>query len=282
MENTPAAGGSPITGQVMFYNQPEPLSVEQHGALGVRRIDQPFGFLRAAHAVPVTVTEFGMVASCYPVIFVGDERTPVAVMGVRQGQNLYVGADGSPEADYYMPAFVRRYPFVFASDNNSDRLLLCIDRKAPMVTDQPEIPFFEGSEPSKFTQDAIEFCKEFERQRRATVDFVALAKKFDLFEQKSVAFQPRDAQGNENGPQQKVADYFAISEEKLNALGQEEYMELRNNGALGAIYAHLVSLLNWPRVIQRALRTPAPDQAAAPAATDPQPQQPAAAPQTWS
>ncbi|MEL6753520.1 MAG: SapC family protein, partial [Pseudomonadota bacterium] len=201
-----------------------------------------------------TVTEFGMAASAYPVIFVGDDRVPVAVMGVRQGQNLFVTAEGQTEPDYYVPAFVRRYPFVFAADNNSDRLLLCVDRQAPMVTDQPEVPFFENGQPSQFTNDAIEFCKEFERQRRATTEFADILKRFDLFEQKSVAFQPRDQQGNPAGEQQKIADYWAVSEEKLNALPPEQFMELKNNGAVGAIYAHLISLLNWSRIIQRAIR----------------------------
>ncbi|MEL6259333.1 MAG: SapC family protein [Pseudomonadota bacterium] len=280
MDNQTTPENPALSGKVMFYEQPEPLSVEQHGSLGVRRIEQPFAFLRPAHAVPVTVTEFGMAAGSFPVIFVGEDRTPVSVMGVRQGQNLYVTADGATEPDYYVPAFVRRYPFVFASDNNSDRLLLCIDRKAPMVSEQSEVAFFENGEPSKFTQDAIEFCKEFERQRRATVDFVNLLTKFDLFEQKTVAFQPRDAAGAEAGPQQKIADYFAVSEQKLNALAPEQFMELRNNGAIGAIYAHLVSLLNWPRVIQRALRTPPPEGQPAMVQQDvqPAPPMPGAAP----
>lgn len=269
MEQPPAPQGGQqgpaISGQVLFYQQPEPLAPEQHGALGVRQIPQPFEFLRMAHAVPITVTEFGMAAGAYPIIFVGEERAPVAVMGVRQGQNLFVTDEGLTDPDYYVPAFVRRYPFVFANDQSQDRLLLCVDRAAPMVTDQPEVPFFENGEPSKFTQDAIEFCKEFERQRRATSEFVALLTRFDLFEQKTVAFQPRDAAGNEAGGQQKIADYWAISEEKLNALTPEQYVELRNNGATGAAYAHLVSLLNWSRIIQRALRTnQAEQQAAAP------------------
>ncbi len=256
---------------MLFYKQPEPLSVEQHGGLGVKQIDKPFGFLREAHAIPVTVTEFGMASSCYPLIFVGDDKTPVAVMGVRQGQNLYVNEEGQTEQDYYIPAFVRRYPFVFANDKDSEQLLLCIDRQAPMITNAPEVPFFENGEASAFTNNAVEFCKEFERQRRATVDFVALMNKFGLFEEKSVAFQPRDPQGNELGEQQKIADYWAVSEEKMNALSTEQYMELKENGAIGAIYAHLVSLLNWPRVIQRALRAaPQADPAPAPAPTTPE------------
>lgn len=249
-----AQGGPQLTGNVLFYKNPEPLNPETHARLGVKQIPQPFGFLREAHAVPVTVTEFGMAASAYPVIFVGEDRVPVAVMGVRQGQNLYVTPEGHTEPDYYVPAFVRRYPFVFASDNQSDRLLLCVDRGAPMVSDTPEVPFFENGQPSKFTNDAIEFCKEFERQRRATTEFADLLKRFDLFEQKSVAFQPRDAQGNPVGEQQKIADYWAVSEDRLNALPDEQFIELKNNGAVGAIYAHLISLLNWSRVIQRAVR----------------------------
>ncbi len=259
MTTTPADGGAPVlSGQVLFYKQPQPLSADQHGGLGVKQIAQPFGFLREAHAVPVTVTEFGVAAASYPVIFVGDDRTPVAVMGVRQGQNLFVDSNGFVNEDYYIPAFVRRYPFVFAADEASDRLLLCIDRAAPMVSNQPDVPFFQDGKPTQFTSDAVEFCKEFERQRRATVDFVTILKQMDLFEMKTVAFQPRDASGREAGPQQKVADYWAISEERLNALPPDRYLELRNNGALGACYAHLVSLLNWSKVIQRALRTPAP------------------------
>lgn len=253
MDSTPAGQAPELTGNVLFYNKPEPLSLEAHRNLGVKRISEPFGFLRSAHAVPVTVSEFGLSAGSYPVIFVGADKTPVAVMGIRQGQNLFVEANGQTEHEVYIPAFVRRYPFVFASDDAQDRLLLCVDSQAPMVSSEPDVPFFEGDQPSKFTQDAIEFCKEFERQRRATAEFIKLLESHDLFEQKTVAFTPRDAQGNE-GQQQKIADYWAIDEKKLNELPAEKFIELRDNGALGAIYAHMVSLLNWPQIIQRAVR----------------------------
>lgn len=249
-----AQGQQPdLTGQVLFYRRPEPLSVERHRNLGVKQISAPFSFLSTAHAVPVTVSEFGVVATCFPIIFVGDDKTPVAVMGIRQNENEYVDATGQPDPDAYIPAFVRRYPFVFAADQSSDRLLLCIDRAADMVSDKPDVAFFENDQPSQFTQDAIEFCKEFERQRRATVEFIEMVDKAGLFEQKSVTFTPRDQNGNP-GPTQKIADYWAISEEALNALPDAKFNEIRNTGALAAMYAHMVSLMNWQRVIQRALR----------------------------
>lgn len=242
-----------LSGQVLFYSRPEPLSYEAHKDLGVKRMANPFEFLKKAHAVPVTVSEFGVACASFPIILVGAEKTPVAVMGVRQNENEFVDDAGAPDPDHYVPAFARRYPFVFASDQSADRLLLCVDRDAPMVTNQPDVPFFEGDQPSKFTQDAIEFCKEFERQRRATQEFTQLVDEMGLLEQKSVSFTPRDQNGNEGQPQ-KIADYWAISEEKLNALDDAKFLELKNSGALGAVYAHMVSLLNWPRVIQRAVR----------------------------
>lgn len=252
--STPTPGGQPeLTGQVMFYKRPEPLSLERHRDLGVKQIAAPFSFLRTAHAVPITVSEFGVAATCFPIIFVGAEKTPVAVMGVRQNENEYLDANGQPDPDAYLPAFVRRYPFVFAADPGSDRLLLCVDTAAEMVTTNPDVKFFEGEKASKFTEDAIEFCKEFERQRRATQEFVEMINKASLFEQKSVSFTPRDAQGNA-GETQKIADYWAISEDGLNALPEGKFGDIRNTGALAAIYAHMVSLMNWQRVIQRTMR----------------------------
>ena len=253
MENTQTEQSAQLSGNVLFYKNPQPLSSEQHGGLGVKKIDQPFGFLREAHAVPVTVTEFGMASTAFPIIFVGQELTPLVVMGVRQKENLFVTAGGQTEPDFYVPAFVRRYPFVFANDDKADRLLLCVDRDAAMVTNQPDTPFFNGAEPTEFTNNAIEFCKEFERQRRATVEFTNILKQLDLFEQKTVGFQPRSADGNPVGEQQKIADYWAVDEAKLNALSDEQFNQLRANGALGAIYAHILSLLNWQRIIQRAI-----------------------------
>jgi hypothetical protein len=249
-----AQGQQPeLTGQVLFYRRPEPLSLEKHRNLGVKQIAAPFSFLKTAHAVPITVSEFGVVATSFPIIFVGQEKTPVAVMGIRQNENEYVDASGQPDPDSYIPAFVRRYPFVFANDPKTDRLLLCVDTEAQMVSSQPDVAFFEGDKPSKFTEDAIEFCKEFERQRRATVEFIEMIDKAGLFEQKSVAFTPRDPQGNV-GQTQKIADYWAISEDGLNALADQKFNDIRNTGALAAVYAHMVSLMNWQRVIQRTMR----------------------------
>ena len=52
------------------------------------------------HFMPLTAPEFGAAAASYPIIFAGEERNPLAVMGVRTGENLFVN-DGEFEQDFY-------------------------------------------------------------------------------------------------------------------------------------------------------------------------------------
>lgn len=242
-----------MTGNVLFYKNPEPLTPEQHGKLGVRKVDHPLSFVAQAHIIPVTVTEFAPASLSYPVIFIGDEvKTPLAVMGLRSGENLFANEHGDLRSDAYVPAFVRRYPFVYANDQSSDRMILCIDRGAEFVGETYDVPFFENGKPSEYTTQAMQFCNDFETERQRTTSFMALLSELDLLDRREATFVPRNPDGTTEPPQ-KIADYWAVSEEKLAKLSPEKLAELRNNGALGQIYAHLTSLLGWDRLIAVAM-----------------------------
>jgi len=251
MTDTAPAQNGPLDGQVLFYKKPEPLSVEAHGKLGVNPVDKPYAFVAESHVVPLTVTEFSPAALSYPVIFVGDNRMPVAVMGLRSGENLFVEPAGDFKGEAYIPAFIRRYPFVFANDQENQRLILCVDTEAPFVAEGGEVALFENGEPSQYVQQAMEFCNNFEQERLRTESFVKLLQDLDLLETRESVFTPRNSDGTAGEPQ-KVAEYWAVSEDKLKALPAEKLAELRDNGALGQIYAHLVSLLGWDRLIAMA------------------------------
>ena len=239
---------SPLEGNVLFYNKPEPLDAAQHGNLGVNAKAEPYAFVAQTNVVPLTVTEFAAAALSYPVIFVGESRQPVAVMGLNQNDNLFVSPEGVFRQDAYIPAYVRRYPFVFADDKANGRLILCIDRGADIVAEGGENPLFVDGQPSDYTNMAMEFCNNFEQERLRTESFVKLVNELDLLDVREALFTPRDENGNPGEPQ-KIAEYYAVSEDKLRALPAEKFAELRDNGALGQIYAHLVSLLGWDRLI---------------------------------
>jgi hypothetical protein len=254
IEQIPTPQGQ-LTGQVLFYSQPEPLNPENHSKLGLQPMDAPFAFAAAAHIIPIHVSEFGPASLCYPIIFAGDQKTPLAVTGVMNGENLFVDANGQYDPTAYIPAFVRRYPFVLANNDNQDQLVVCIDRAAPMLTEGGQVKLFENGKLSPFAEQAVEFCSNFETERRRTDLFVNKLKELDLFEVKQANFQPRMPDGTLGEPIM-LADYFAISEEKLNALADADLKELHVTGALRQCYAHLTSMFNWERVVNRASQRP--------------------------
>jgi len=237
-----------VSGNVMFYEKPVPLTKENHAKFGVKQVSKPFEFMATQHFVPLTAPEFGAASASMPIIFAGEERSPLAVMGIRSGENLFV-KDGNYDIDFYMPAFARRYPFVLAGDNANDRFVVCIDEKAECVTDKtPEQLFFDKDDTSQFTKEAFQFLQNFERDRQATQGMVNAFKDLDLFEPKEMNFQGKPA------PRQKIADYFAVSEDKLKALPADKLAEFAQNGYLAVAYAHLISLGNWQRLVNMTLR----------------------------
>ena len=259
---TPLPPSAEFSGNVLFYNKPEPLSRELHAKIGLRRVEKPFGFAAKTNVVPLTVGEFPMAALSYPVIFAGERYQPLAVMGISQGTNLFVGEDGAFEIGAYIPAYIRRYPFVLANDQARGQLVVCIDRASTLLGEDCELPFFdEKGEATQYTNGCIEFCNNFETEGRRTEAFVNLLKELDLFEVKRSTMTPANPDGTPGEPQ-PLAEYFAVSEEKLRALPAEKLQELVGNGAVAQVYAHLTSLIGWDRLVAiamaRAVAAPTP------------------------
>lgn len=245
----PAPPAAEFSGNVLFYSRPEPLSRELHGNIGLRRMDKPFAFAASSNVVPLTVAEFPLAGLSYPIIFAGERYQPLAVMGVGQNMNLFIQPDGAFALGAYIPAYIRRYPFVLANDQARGQLVVCIDRGASMLGEDCDLPFFDAAgQPTDYTNGCIQFCNDFETEGKRTESFINLLKELDLFEVKRSTFTPPKPDGTP-GEAQPIAEYFAVSEEKLRALPAAKLGELMNNGAISQIYAHLMSLAGWDRLI---------------------------------
>jgi len=255
---------TPIAGNVLFYSKPEPLNSETHSKIGLRRIDKPYGFASVSHVAPLTVAEFPAAAIVYPIIFAGDKFQPLAVMGINQGQNMFLREDGVFELGAYIPAYIRRYPFVLAADDARERLVVCIDRAAPMIGELPDFALFDAAgQPTEYTKNSIQFCNDFEVEVRRTEWFTNILRELDLFETRTATYTPANPDGTPGGPPQIVAEYFAVSEQKFRALPDAKIRELLDNGVLAQVHTHLASLMGWDRLIaiavgrSQTLQTPA-------------------------
>ncbi len=242
-EAQPAPAGQ---GNAILYTKVEPLAPALHDGLGLKRIDQPLLFAAGAHAVPLNTIEFNFALKNYPIVFAGaDVPMPVAVFGMQERENLFVSQDGKWLENAYIPAYIRRYPFIFGQNQDQSQLTLCIDRGSPLIGESPDFPFFENGQASDTVNKAVEFCKTFHQHHMATQKFGRIIKELDLFANQQVTMRAP------NGDQHVVGTYLAIDEGKFNELKDEAYLLLRKSGALPFVYMHLSSLSNWQVLSQR-------------------------------
>ena len=224
----------------LLYDGLEPLNRNTHGNYKVRKVG---GIPRVAqsHAIPVTVDEFSLAQRHYPIVFsAGDNPVPLALMGLHEGTNTFFNADGTLiDTNVYVPAYLRRYPFVLARlREDSDELSLCFDPTAEAVGEfEDGEALFDGDEPSEATKAILQFCEQFEQAGQRTQAFMELLKEQSLLMDGEVAIQPEGAE------QPAIYRGFQmVDEEKFQALRGDELRKLNQNGGLPLIMAHLFSL----------------------------------------
>jgi len=261
------ATAAPNQSLPMFYNDLQPLNATQHAKLKVRQIEKS-PFIAKTHAIPVTVDEFGLAQRDYPIVFsIGENPIPIALMGLNEGVNVFLDADGRPvDSTLYIPAYIRRYPFLLARLNpESDELSLCFDPTSEAVGEFDEgQALFDGEQPSDATKAILEFCEQFETAGQRTAAFMADVKKSGLLMDGEVAIQPE-------GYQQPFIyrGFQMIDEEKLRELRGDELRKMNQNGMLPLLYAHLFSLTQMREVFARQLaQGKAPQQVPQPAPAD--------------
>jgi SapC len=246
------ATAAPTQSLPLFYNAIEPLNATQHGNMKVRTILR-MAQVGRTHAIPVTVDEFTLVQRHYPIVFsVGENPIPIALMGLNEGINVFLDAEGRPlETNIYLPAYVRRYPFLLARLRpDSDELSLCFDPTADAVGDFAEGEIlFEGEQPSEATKAILQFCEQFEAAGQRTAAFVEELNKADLLMDGEVAIQP------EGFEQPFIYRGFRmVDEEKLRNLRGDELRKMNQSGILPLIYAHLFSLSEMRTVFGRQMQ----------------------------
>ena len=261
------ATAAPTQSLPLFYNAIEPLNATQHNKMKVRRVLR-MAQVGQTHAIPVTVDEFALVQRHYPIVFsIGENPIPIALMGLNEGVNVFLDESGRPhEPSVYIPAYIRRYPFLLARLRpDSDELSLCFDPTADAIGDFDEGEIlFDGDQPSDATKAILEFCEQFETAGQRTAAFMEELKKSGLLMEGEVAIQPE-------GYEQPFIyrGFRMIDEEKLRELRGDELRKMNQNGLLPLIFAHLFSLSQMRDVFGRQLlqgKAPQPVPQPAPAA----------------
>ena len=222
----------------LFYADPHALSVERHAAKAVSS-DANYSFAKETNSVPVTAMEFSRIVRNYPIVFsAADPVVPVAVLGLRGPTNQFVSDDGVWRTGTYIPAYVRRYPFILMESPDKLQYTLCIDESAPHYVDEGQA-LFENGEPAEICNKALEFCSTYQGQHAFSLEFTATLEKYSLL------VENRAAITLVSGEKLSLSGFRVIDEEKFNALPDDVFLEWRRRGWVSLVYCHLLSMGNW-------------------------------------
>ncbi len=226
-----------MTRQLLIYDDPVPLSSDSHRDLSVRMLPG-VRQAEALNSVPVVLGEFEKVAAEYPIVFAGSgEMTmPVALLGLGAEENLFLAGDGSWKGRY-LPAFLRRYPFVFASGSD-DRLTLCLDMQYPGVNrdGRGERLFDADGNRTRYLEDTLRFVSDYQAQHSATQRFCARVDDLGLLEEaRAEAVLP-------DGSRRQLTGFRSIAIDRLKALEDEAVLALFRDDGLRMMHLQLASL----------------------------------------
>lgn len=236
-----------MAAQLMIYESAVPVSRARHENLSVQ-VGDDYSFSKNVNSVPLIAVEFPHVAAEYAIVFAGNETAlmPAVILGLRGNENLYL-TDKNTWSAKYIPAFIRRYPFVFASQDDGKRFTLCIDEQFPGFNREGKGQrlFGEDGKPSAYTDNVLKFLQEYQAQFQRTQAFCKKLKELDLLE-------PMQAQVTTgSGDKLSLSGFMAVSRERLKKLSAETLAQLASTDELELIYLHLQSMRNFNLMRER-------------------------------
>ena len=234
--------------QLLFYELVTPISKARHARWSIKPEAQ-YTFAADANSVPLMTVEFVAAAHEYPIVFSADANDvlPVTVLGLDADRSLFVGKDGRWDSSY-VPAFIRRYPFVFSASEDNATLTLCIDESFDGFDRKGtsgQRLFDDAGERTPYLDQMLEFAQAFQGEHQRTRQFGALLKELDILEPSQAKITLND------GTSRALTGFQCVSREKLKALSGDQLAKLVGNDALELIYLHLYSMRNFDTLVRK-------------------------------
>lgn len=250
--------------QLLIYESAVPVSAARHRNVSLEPAGH-YAFSAGINAVPLMAVEFLHAAAEYVIVFTdnGEEGVlPAVVLGVRNDQNLYLSSDRQWQAKY-VPAFIRRYPFVFSRSDDGKSFTLCIDESHPGVNREGrgDRMFGDDGKPSPYVERVLKFLQDYQAQFERTRSFGRRIKELGLLE-------PMQAQvTTPQGQKLSLSGFLGVRREKLRALSGDALASLARTDELELLYLQMHSMRNFEDVKDRLVGTltePEPTPAAVP------------------
>ncbi len=230
-----------MLGETDMFENLEVLNKENHADLRFQPASG-YGFAADLSVAPLSAAEVPRAAKHYPIVFpVKDSLIPQALLSLQKGKNAFVDAEGRWTVPY-VPAHVRRYPFILAKGRTAEEFAICIDRDAPHFQEGQGDPLFTANgEAAEILTKAQEFLGRLQQELMATERLLK------PLEEKGVITEQR-FNLEADGKKHQVAGFRGIDRNKLVELDDATLAEWVRNGLMGIVDATLHSLENVQRM----------------------------------
>lgn len=233
-----------MTKELLIYERAVPLRVEAHRDMSVRPL-RDFNFAKEINSVPIVAAEFSAAAVDMTIVFagVGDKIVPAVLLGLDAGTNRFLDDEGN-WTGRYVPAFLRRYPFVFATSPETDDLLLCVDEAYEGLNGHGagERLFDSDGNRTIYLNGVIEFATQYQAQHDRTSVFCRRLVELELLEAAVASFT------DESGEERRLTGFFRINRAKLKVIKSETLSLMFSNDELELCFTHLASLVHIDRL----------------------------------
>ncbi len=230
---------------LIFYQHVVSLDKEEHAKLKLDQVGN-LDFSRKTNSVPLVMGEFVDTSRDLPIVFVkGADQSymPVALLGLRESENLFIKPDGRWDGRY-LPAFIRRYPFAPA-DTGDGKLLVCIDEKAQCLGVDDGEALFDENGPSPTLKNVIGLLQEYQEQALRTQAFCKRLADCNLLVESNAQARLGD------GSDFRLSGMYVVDQNRLQVLDRDKVHDFFSSGELALIYAHLQSLGNLQQLVEK-------------------------------
>jgi hypothetical protein len=231
--------------QLLMYETITPLTVEKHKSWSVSDHGD-YEFTRDLRFVPILASELALACAEYPIVFIeakGQAPMPIAVLSLDQS-NRFVGERGQWEGSY-LPAFIRRYPYIFSKEAEGDTYFLCIDEASSCISAEGisgERIFDESGEQTGYTQRVVSFLSAYQVEHAKTERLGQRLKELNLLEVKQIS-RNREVEG-ETKQEVVLNGLQTVDKSRVDTLTDEKLIEIVRDGTYELVCYHWRSLSN--------------------------------------
>jgi hypothetical protein len=225
----------------LFFKNPLVINKDTHKNF-LFKPEVDYNYAKSANVVPLTAVEFEQASISYPIVFSNnDDPTPFAVTGSRKDENLFVKENGEWEPEAYIPAYVRKYPFVFLESIDKETYSLCIEESS-IDDSEDALPIFSDGDPSEYVNNALTFCQNFQASWAGTVQLTELLQEHDLLIEQRADIE------SAFGEKLSMDGFLIIDREKFNSQFRDKPSDFPLE-VLFPIFSHFTSLVCWKNIL---------------------------------